>query len=364
MFLIRLVLLLAMFGAQAPALAYLTPGGGAPAVPAARLAPPAAPQSAVSFAPTPPDVLAGLKVQPIDDGVDANGRWYQTFRVTILRGGTISDAAIAIYNDITRSDDVFKEAQRQNPDLKNPAFVYVGQTIDITIDPSQISTYKETQQLVGGAGRKIIYYNGIVETYYNDAKLGVRRTLDFPAEKRTQQFIFDDSFQGKDEKVAGKPGTRLVDYQYVQGDSFGDVARKIFGVNSVKAANALLTQSGWDPNTWPPSGQGQARVVVDAQASYVDEKPVVLNYAPADAAARDLWDNVNAQRAAIGIYPARMDKNGIVYHVTVGGGGVTAKTSRKPSSTPRAGSWRSPRRRASRCPTPTQRRYPRATTPC
>jgi hypothetical protein len=300
MFSIALVALLTLIGLHAPL-----------------LAPVAAPPN--------PDVYAGIRLELRDEGVDQTGRWYQTFRATIRPGGTISDVAIAVYNDILRTDDVFKAAQQNNPNLTNPAFVYVGQIIDLTIDPTQVSVFKETQREQNGTVRKHLYYNGVVETYFGDPKSGVLRTIDFPADKRATNFIFFDEFEGVEEHIAARPGTRLVDYRYVQGDSFGDVARKAFGVNSVKAANALLSQSGWDPNAWPPSGEGRTRLVRDTQISYDDQRPQVLEYTPADAAARDAWARLNVEREAVGIYPARMEKDGIVYQIMIGSGSTTAK---------------------------------------
>ena len=286
--------------------------------------PPAAAFAAPAAEPPPPSVFAGLKVELVDEGVNQDGRWFQTFRVTIRPGGTISDAAVAIYNDIGRSDDVFRAAQAKNPSLTNPAYVHVGTEIDITIDPTTVFVYRETQREQGGAVERIVYYNGVVETYYGDPKSGVLRTVDFPAKAPTESFTFPDAFRGTPEAVAAKPGTRIVDYRYVPGEGFADVVRKIFGVNSARAANDLLTQSGWDPNRWPPDG-GQTRVVVNTQETYGDEKPAALDFAPADAAAREQWRRLAAERSAAGIYAVRVEREGIVYKVTVGDGSVTAR---------------------------------------
>jgi hypothetical protein len=65
--------------------------------------------------------------------------------------------------------------------------------------------------------------------------------------------------------------------------------------------------------------------VRDTQISYVDERPQVLAYAPADAAARDAWARLNAERETVGIYPSRMEKDGIVYQVMIGSGSTGAK---------------------------------------
>lgn len=284
-----------------------------------------APPVGAAAAPPDPSVYRGIKLELRDEGIGADGRWYQIFRATILPGGTISDVAMAVYNDILRSDEVFKAAQAANPNLKNPAFVFVGQTIDLTVDPTRVAVFKETRREQNGAVRKHYYYNGIVETYFGDAKSGVLRTIEFPADQRADTFYFFDDFEGVEETIAGKPGTRLVDYRYVRGDTFGDVVRKAFGVSSVKAANELIRQSGWDPNAWPPGGEGRTRLAVDAQASYLDEKPRLLDYSPADAAAREAWARLNGEREAAGIYPVRMEKDGIVYQVAVGLGTVTAR---------------------------------------
>ncbi len=281
--------------------------------------------AAPAVAPTPPEVLAGVKVELLDEGVDGGGRWFQTFRVTIRSGGTLSDAAMAIYNDIGRTEDVFRAAQAQNPYLTNPAYVHVGTQIDLTVDPTTVFVYKATQREQGGAVEKVVYYNGVVETHYGQPQAGILRTVDFPAEPRAQSFTFVDFFRGAEEKVTAKPGTRLVDYRYVGGDSFGDVVRKIFGRNSVRAANELLTQSGWDPNKWPPAGGGQTRVFVNTLDSYTDAQPALLDFAPAEPAAREAWQRLTAERAAVGIYPVRMEEEGIAYRVMVGDGTVTAK---------------------------------------
>ncbi|MHB1414039.1 MAG: hypothetical protein ACYC1C_02210 [Chloroflexota bacterium] len=276
-------------------------------------------------APVLPQPVSGVKVELRDEGVDQNGHWFQTFRVTIQPGGTLSDAAVAIYNNPARVDDVFKAAQRDNPNLTNPAYVYAGQEIDLTIDPSQVFVFKETQSEQNGTVQKVVYYNRTVETYYNDPSLGILRTVDFPDESRAQAFNFPDSFLGQEENVQVKPGTRLVDYRYMGGDSFGDVVNKVFGVRSVKAASELLKQTGWDPNKWPPAANSQTRVLVDTLSSYEDKVPERLNFEPDNALVRQEWDQLKAEREKVGIYAVGMEVQGLVYRVMTGDGTVTTK---------------------------------------
>ncbi len=275
-------------------------------------------------APPPPDVYAGIKIELADEGVDSSGHWYQTFRATIRPGGTLSDVAVAIYNDYTRVNDVFQAAKRKNPALVDAAHVFVGQEIDITIDPATVFVYKDTTTEQNGAVRKIAYYNGVVETYYNDPQLGILRTVEFPPEARTQSFVFPDDFRGKPEQVEAKPGVKLVDYRYVAGESLSDVVRKVYGVQSARAATDLVAQTGWDPNQWPPA-QTQVRVMVNTLVPYVDQRPEVLDYVPAAAAARDKWNALTGERESSGIYPLRMERDGIVYQVEVGASSMTAK---------------------------------------
>ncbi len=279
-------------------------------------------------APPPPDVLAGVKVELVDEGVDTAGKWYQTFRVTILRGGTISDAAVAIYNDIGRSDEVFRAAQHKTPTLTDATHVFVGQQIDLTVDPSTVFVYKETRKDPNGV-RRDIYYNRVVETYYSDPKLGIVRTVEFPVEKRTQEFRFTDSVEGKDQVVAAKLGTRLVDYQYVSGDKYGDIVAKVFGVRTAKAVAEFLRQTGWDPNQWPPAVGAKVRIFVDRQDSYADAKPPELSYRPSDPAAAALWQKTTVERSAVGIFPLRMATEGFVYQVQVGANSLTARQAAK-----------------------------------
>jgi hypothetical protein len=273
----------------------------------------------------PPTIYGGVQIQLIDEGVDAQGRWYQTFRATIRPGGTLSDAAIAIYNDLDRTDDVFRAAQSQNPNLTNPAYVFVGQEIDITIDPATISVLQESKQAQDGAARQLVYYNRIVETIHRQSQDGILRTIDFPNDERTERFVFASSFQNEEELIEANPGARVVDYAYVQGEAFGDVVRKLFDVNSATAANELVRQTEWNPNNWPPTEQAQIRVVVDTLASYEDIRPNTLDFVPDDPAAQQEWRRLTSQREAAGIYPLRMEREGIVYHVLVGAGNTTAK---------------------------------------
>ncbi|MHB1133291.1 MAG: hypothetical protein ACYC4L_13030 [Chloroflexota bacterium] len=287
------------------------------------------PLSLTAATPPPPDVLAGVRVEMIDEGLDGAGKWYQTFRVTIRQGGTISDAAIAIFNDITRSDDVFRAAQQKNPQLKSPTLLFVGQEIDLTVDPSSVFVYKETLREQNGAVQKIVYYNGVVETIYTDPGLGVRRTVDFPAEKRTEQFRFPDTIDDKEQVVPVAPGTRLVDYQYVGGDRFDDVVNKVFGLRSAKAANELLNQTGWDPNQWPPATGAGVRVLINTETSYTDTKPQALAFLPSEAPARELWQRLSAEREAAGIFPVRLDQTGIVYEAQIGAQPLTVKEAAK-----------------------------------
>ena len=276
-----------------------------------------------------PTAQPGVKVELVDEGVDQSGKWYQTFRVTILAGGTLSDATVAIYNDLGRTEEVFQAARRKTPTLTNPAYVHVGQQIDLAVDPASVFVYKETLKEQNGAVQKVVYYNRVVATYYNDPRLGIVRAVEFPADKRTQQFHYPDDFDGKEQVVSVPAGKRMVDYRYVAGDSFEDVVRKVFGMGSAKAGAELLQQSGWDPNKWPPASGAHARIFVDTSVSYEDSRPVTLAYKPSDPAARDLWQRLNAEREATGIFAVRMERTGIVYRVAVGSGALTAKRTAK-----------------------------------
>lgn len=269
-------------------------------------------------------VHPGVTVRLIDEGIDPQGKWYQTFRLTIRPGGTMSDAAFAIYGDINRSEEVFRAAQRQNPNLTDPTRLFVGQEIDITIDPATVAVFKEHRQPQDSPVRETVYYNRIVETVYREARDGVLRTIDFPADDRTDRFVFS-SFLQEEESIEAKPGARVIDYRYVAGQAFGDVVNNLFGVLSAKAANELVAQTQWDPNNWPPAEGAQARIVVDTRASYEDVKPAVTDFAPADPAALARWQELTRAREAAGIYPVRVEREGIVYHVLVGRSTVTAK---------------------------------------
>lgn len=295
---------------------------------AAPSAPQFAPLAAPQFPPL-PTAQPGVKVELIDEGVDQAGTWFQTFRLTILSGGTVSDATVAIFNDLARIDEVFRAAQLKNPSLRNPAYIFVGQQMDVTIDPSTVFVYKETQTEQNGAAQKVIYYNRVVATYFGAPQMGIARTVEFPVEPRTQLFNFPDDFEGKEQVIPVPPGNRMVDYYFVAGESFDDVSRQVFGARSAKAAADLLKQSGWDPNKWPPAGASRARFFVETLVSYQDTRPNTINHQPSDPAAQGLWQRITAEREAAGIYAVQLARDGIVYQVAVGTGDTTARRAAK-----------------------------------
>ena len=269
-----------------------------------------------------------IGLELLKDGVDPEGHWRQTFRLTIKPGGTLSDASLVIYGDPDHVAEMFNAARQSNPDLQSPGLIQIGTQLEVTVDPTRFYVVKESSYDEASGTLTTTFYNGVHLTAYSKREVGVQRSVEFPSDRPAQQFQFPLEEEGTNPgqaTIAVPAGHRLVDYIYDSADSFHNVVNKVYGVATVRAMQDFIKQSKWDPNHWPPSPQQRLRLVVAPASSFADEPIQIATIPLSDPeAARKLAD-LNAQRARLGIFPVQLESLGTVYHVAVSDPAVTAK---------------------------------------
>lgn len=265
-----------------------------------------------------PEAMPPIDVAVQAEGLDAQGHWTQTVRLTIKSGGTLGDASGIVFGDVNHVDQIFAAAKKRNAQLYSVAAVPVGQVIDLAIDPS--TTYPLQVALSTASTRVLRFTNGVVDTTYLKGQGSVQRVLAFPAGKPTEQFVYP----GATGPLKVRSGGKIVDLVYASGQSYGDVVRQAYGLANYATAADLTRQTGWDPTHWPPpTGEGK-RIIVNAPNSYA--------IAPADAGYVPNPDPIGQQRlvalrqarALVGITTARLESFGQIFHVAVGDTTVTA----------------------------------------
>lgn len=267
-----------------------------------------------------PTEMPPIDVAVVRDGLDPGGQWVQTVRLTIRAGGTLADASLVAFGDLNHVDTVFQAAQTMNPHLVNPAMIPVGQQIDLQINPS--TTFVLAAVLHGPNTTVQRFTNGVVNTVYAPPRGSVRRLMTFPAGRPTDFFVY----AGATGPVKVRPGGRLVDLQYVPGQSFADVVQQTYGVTTYHAAVDLVNQTGWDPTRWPPAAGAQKRVITEPASFYLAvprEAPLIENPNPIGRARQE---ELHRQRLQAGVYAVRSEGFSTIYHVAVTDPSVTASS--------------------------------------
>lgn len=270
------------------------------------------------------DPLEGLTALPpvgiavVHDGVDAQGRWTQTIRLTIESGGSLADASLLMYGDESHVNDLFAVARAKNPRLTSPAMIPAGLAIDVPIDPSK--TYVLEQVLTSPNTTVWHYTNGVVATAYAKPNGNLSRVISFPDGKPTDHF----TYPGAKGPVAVQPGGKLVDLVYLKGQSFAAVIDQVFGLTNYNAAADFAKQTGWNPSNWPPKPGAQKEIVVKPRAVYEQEPAVVQPLANSSAVGQQRQALLLKQREDVGIIPVRLESFGTVYHVAVSDPKLTA----------------------------------------
>lgn len=265
-----------------------------------------------------PTSMPAVKVAVAHDGLDANGHWTQVVELTIEPGGTLADASMVMYGDVNHVDQIFAAARQKNPSLTAPAMIPAGQVIDLSVDPS--TTYVLTDVLTTPDTIVQRFANGVVSTTYLHPKNSLKQAISFPNGKPTDLFVFP----GSTAPIKARPGGRIVDLVYRNGDSFGSLVDEAYGLTSFAAAQDLTKQSGWDPTHWPPSIGQEKLILVGPSDLYASAPQAVAPIPNPDLAGRALQDRLTTDRTRIGVYPIRLESFGTVYHVAVNDPNVTA----------------------------------------
>ena len=269
-----------------------------------------------------------IGVALVGDSQDAEGRWLQTYRLTIRPGGTLSDASLVIYGDTDHVQELFEAARQSSPDLSSPGLIQAGQQFEVTVDASRTFVVKEITWDDANGIQTTVFYNGVRLVGYTQRTTGVLRVIEFPGDRPTQEFRFpleEETQTSGGESVSVPASGRLVDYAYDSVDGFRDVVQKVYTVATVKAMQDFILQSQWDPNRWPPPQQHRLRIVTRAPETYADETINTVTVPLSDpVAARKLAD-LNAQRMRMGVYPVRLEGLGTLYRVAVSDPTVTAR---------------------------------------
>lgn len=265
-----------------------------------------------------PTEMPPIGVTVTRDGLDSHGHWTQTVRLTIKSGGTLADASLVVYGDITHVDTIFQAAQRANPHLVNPAMIPVGQQIDLQIDPS--TTFVLEAVLHGTNTLVQRFTNGVVNTVYLQPTGSVRRLLTFPAGKPTDWF----AYPGTPGVTRARPGGRIVDLQFAPGETFASVVQQTYGLTTYAAAVDLTHQTGWEPAHWPPPTGDAKRVITQPPGVYQVAPSEVTLIPNANPVGRQRQISLHQDRRKAGIYAVRQESFATVYHVAVTDPNVTA----------------------------------------
>jgi hypothetical protein len=265
-----------------------------------------------------PTDMPAIGVAVTGDGLNSQGRWIQTVRLTIQPGGTLSDASLVAFGDTDHVDAIFAAAHQKNPTLVAPAMVPAGQEIDLTIDAS--TTF--VLQTVLHSPNQLVqrFTNGAVSTEYSQPNGTLQRVITFPDNHPTDLFVFPAS--GAPLKV--RPGGKIVDLTYVAGQSFSDLVKQTYGLTNYATAADFTAQTGWEPTHWPPANGAVKQIIVGALASY-ETSPTDVGYPPnPDPLGRQREAALHLERRQAGVYGVRLESFDEVYHVAVSDPNLTA----------------------------------------
>ncbi len=265
-----------------------------------------------------PTEMPPIRVSVVRDGLDSHGHWMQTVRLTVESGGTLADASLVVFGDITHVDTLFQAAHRANPFLSSPAMIPVGQQIDLQIDPA--TTFVLEAVLHGTNTLVQRFTNGAVNTVYLQPTGSVTRLLTFPEGKPTDFF----AYPGSPDVTRVRPGGRIVDLRFAKGESFASVVQETYGITTYAAAVDLTHQTGWDPIHWPPPTGEVKRVITQPSGVYQTQPAEVALIPNPNPVGRERQEAMHQQRRKAGIYAVRQESFGTIYHVAVTDPTITA----------------------------------------
>jgi len=268
-----------------------------------------------------PPSAVNIKVELLQDGLDDEGHWFQTLRVTINSGGTLADASYVLYGDESYYEDLFEVARQQNPQLQNPGNIQAGEQFEVVVDPT--ATYVVKESSFDDVDEKTVYkfFNGGGMAIYSGKKSGLIRTVDFPNDSRAKMF----NFRVGAEILQIPPGSRLAEYRYQPGDAFAQVVKQIYGSSSAKALQDFMVKTGYTPDKWPPSDNEKKRIIFPTTVSYSDERIQPLNRVSRPPVMNEQMKALMDRRATAGIYPLVTEDLGTIYQFQVANSSTTAK---------------------------------------
>src|SRR3990172_5544535 len=251
-------------------------------------------------------IADGIEFTLLEDGVDAEGRWFQIFRMLIKPGGTLADTSELIYGNSEHIGELFAAIKQQHPNLRGPSQVPANTQADITVDPRAAFVPQGVSTDAGRGPTTYTYYTAARGVVYDPKRAkdygGLSAVVDLPADRPTQTFTILEDFV----PVAVPAGVPLAYYEYQAGDDLKKVVAEIYGRDSSRAMHHFLTQTQWDPNRWPPPPtERQQRLAFSATDRFEDEPFTPLDVAAGNPANGEQLKEQVAKRGQAGIYALR-----------------------------------------------------------
>lgn len=270
-----------------------------------------------------------VAVEVVADGRSMDGQWQQTVRLTIKPGGNLGYASQIAFGNVQHVDELFAIARKSNPGLRSPAFVPIGQQIDLVVDPTRVFVLERVE----ADQEKIVraFANGVRETIYLKPASSIVRLVEFPPAPDGREFVFPSSDTslslgpGEASQIQVPSGGRIVDYRYRRSDEFPDLVRATLGETTFQAAAEISRQTGFRPTKWPPAEGEARRAVLGPAASYRAAPSDTIDLNPPSPEAETAFRKLAEDRRRVGIHPHRLLSFGTVYRVMVGDPSATAR---------------------------------------
>lgn len=268
----------------------------------------------------------GIEFTLVQDGVDAGGSWFQTFRMLIKPGGTLADASELIYGNSEHIADLFAAIKKQRPDLRGPSQLPANIEAELTLDPRHAFVPRSVSADPTRGATVYTYYNGAKRIVYDPKQAkdhkGLSSIVELPADRPTKTFTILEDYVPREVPA----GVRIAYYEFQSGDDLKKVVAEIYGTDSTRAIHHFLTQAQWDPNIWPPPpNDRQQRLILPSNASFGDEPFTPLDLVTGNPAAGDQLREQTAKRAHSGIYALFRQPYGTVYRIVANDFNLTAR---------------------------------------
>jgi hypothetical protein len=260
----------------------------------------------------------GIQVEVVRDEVTAEG-WRQTVALTFRPGGTVAAAALVVYGDEGRSDDLFAVVQRQHPEVPRPDAIPAGLVVTLTIDPTRVFVRQQEERRPGVVTR--VYTNGVREHLFAPPQQGVVRRVTFPVSPTGAAF----AFRAEDQIVTVPSGGSLVDLVSQAGQSYPEAVQAVFGFARGPAALEFSRQTGWTVHTWPPPPGERRRLVLGPVEQYRQWPAVVAEPTATDPLLRERQRDLLLAQQQAGIIVQQRRGWETLYRVAAVDPAVTAR---------------------------------------